>query len=141
MRRVYLYGLGVFALGVAIAAAMIFTAGDKNAEFLKSYGWEIEPRPVEVCDITIPPAFDEVYENYNLLQLEAGLDLSPYCGCEAVRYTYILTNFPYETATPVRANVVTVRGVPVAGDIMTVGIDGFMYSLNFNRAVCFSISS
>ena len=33
------------------------------------------------------------------------------------------------TEAQVRANVITVRGKPVAGDIMTVSIDGFMHSL------------
>jgi len=134
--------LGAVFLCVGIIILFAAFSGDtKNIDFLKSYGWEVDKTPVEVCEITIPGVFDEVYENYNALQLEAGLDLSPYCGMDAVRYTYILKNFPYEVNVQVRANVVTVDGEPVAGDIMTVGLGGFMYSLNFNEAVCFSIAN
>lgn len=139
MKRLIPIG-AVFLIFGIIILFIILSGSDKNIQFLKSYGWEVDKNPVEICELTIPGVFDEVYENYNILQLEAGLDLSPYCGMDAVRYTYILKNFPYEVNTEVRANVVTVDGEPIAGDIMTVGLGGFMYSLNFNEAVCFSIA-
>lgn len=140
MKRFIPIGAAFLIFGIIILF-IVLSGWDKNIQFLKSYGWEVDKTPVEICEITIPGVFDEVYENYNILQLEAGLDLSPYCGMDAVRYTYILKNFPYEVNCEVRANVVTVDGEPIAGDIMTVGLGGFMYSLNFNEAVCFSISN
>ena len=74
----------------------------------------------------------EVYNDYNSLQRLAGLDISDYKGKNAIRYTYIVTNFPNETEEKeIRANVLTVNGRPIAGDIMTVSLDGFMYSLNY----------
>ena len=102
-----------------------------NAEFLKSYGWEVKKRPIEKADVNIPEPFDLVYENYNKLQIEAGLDLKPYMGKKAVRYTYEVTNFPYEEPKDVRANVLCVDNEPVAGDVMTVAADGFMAGLDF----------
>ncbi len=124
-----------------VLTAFTFLGGQdaKNIRFLRSYGWIVEDKAVEKCEITIPAVFDEVYENYNILQREAGLDLEPYAGMSGERYTYILKNFPYDTNEQVRANVVCVDGKPVAGDIMTVRINGFMYSLKFNEAVCFSV--
>ncbi len=137
----YIFWTAVISVIIAIAAAVAIsdeetTENKKNIEFLKSYGWIVDEIPVEQCEIQIPPVMDDIYENYNLLQKEAGLDISPYLGCDAVRYTYILKNFPYPTDSQVRANVITVDKKPVAGDIMTVSINGFMYSLNFNEAVC-----
>ena len=126
-----------------IAAAMIllitaaFIAfGDesvdvKNAEFLAEYGWEVSEKAIETANVNIPEPFDLVYENYNKLQIEAGLDLRPYMGRKAVRYTYEVLNFPYDEPKNVRANVLCVDNEPVAGDVMTVAADGFMAGLDF----------
>ena len=38
-------------------------------DFLKSYGWECEPYPIEKSEVIIPDPFDLVYESYNKLQL------------------------------------------------------------------------
>ena len=104
-------------------------AADACRAFLKSYGWETEQTPTDVCEVLIPPEFDTVYTNYNILQKEAGLDLLPYRGMRGVRYSFTVTNYPTDAGEPVYADVLTVNGVPVAGDIMTVSIDGFMHSL------------
>lgn len=112
-------------------------SNEKTVKFLKKYGWEVNPEPIEKSEFIIPLVFDDVYINYNELQKEAGLDLIPYAGCEAVRYTYEVLNFPEPTKSTVRANVILVDSEPVGGDISTVNIDGFMYSLNFNTKTCF----
>ena len=129
----------VAAAGI-ISSVCIFAGGDriheKNKAFLHQYGWDVREECIEQAGITIPAEFDDVYTNYNLLQKDAGLDLTPYKGMRAVRYTYIVTNFPDETGEPIRANVVCVKGEPVAGDIMTVSLGGFMFSLNFNTTQC-----
>ena len=75
--------------------------------------------------------FDEVFDNYNERQNKAGLDLKPYMGKRATRYTYIITNYPDETVN-LRGNVLVVDGVAVGGDISTVELGGFMEALNFN---------
>lgn len=128
---------------ILISMLFIFTTepeSKKNIDFLKGYGWEVDKEPVEKVEIYIPEVFDDVYKNYNKLQIEAGLDLTPYAGYKAIRYTYKLKNFPEETKSEVFANVLTIDGTPVAGDICTYALDGFMYSLNFNTKTCFKIS-
>lgn len=128
---------------ILISMLFIFTAepqNDKNIDFLAGYGWEVDEEPTDKVDVFIPEVFDEVYKNYNELQKEAGLDLTPYAGFWAVRYTYKLKNFPDENEKEVFANVLCVDGMPVAGDICTYALDGFMYSLNFNTKSCFKIS-
>ena len=103
-----------------------------NIEFLGEYGWEVTGDCVEKEKVEIPEVFDEVYNNYNSLQKLAGLDILGYKGTTAIRYTYIVTNFPdLSDEKEIRANVLTVNGRPIAGDIMTVSLDGFMYSLNY----------
>ncbi|MGN1116805.1 MAG: DUF4830 domain-containing protein [Candidatus Ornithomonoglobus sp.] len=102
---------------------------EKSIEFLDSYGWSVGEKPVEKAEVNIPQEFDEVYKSYNIIQKQAGLDLTKYKGMNGTRYTFIVTNYPADVGEPVRANVICIEGVPVAGDIMTVSINGFMHSL------------
>ena len=129
MKKMYFVIVAAIAL---ITFFMIYVSGKdtkKNIEFLKSYGWEVGEKEIETEEIKIPDSFDEIYKNYNLLQIKAGLDLEKYKGKKAVRYTYIVKNYPTDYDDEIRANVICVGGEPVAGDIMTVSIDGFMHSL------------
>lgn len=106
-------------------------ADEANIEFLGEYGWEVTGECIEREKVEIPTDFDEVYENYNKLQRLAGLDISDYKGQSAIRCTYIVTNFPDSDEKEIRANVLSVKGRQIAGDVMTVSLDGFMYSLNY----------
>lgn len=133
MKKMLYYVITV-AVIIIIGAFCIVLASDeneKNIEFLDSYGWRAEPVCIEQVSYKIPNNFDEVYNNYNELQKLSGLDLTQYKGRNAIRYTYIISNFPIETEEDVRANVICVAGEPVGGDIMTVKLDGFMYSLSY----------
>ena len=103
---------GVLAGGVLLCA-VIFTAGhafEKNTggppspasvsdnaqrvAYLAGWGWEVEPSAVETLDLTFPETLDEAYLSYNELQMENGMDLTPYCGQQAKRYTYRVSNYP-----------------------------------------------
>ncbi|MBQ3425558.1 MAG: DUF4830 domain-containing protein [Clostridia bacterium] len=118
--------------GIA-AIAVICVHGNAESEccrtFLSQYGWETEPQCTAHAEVYIPQVFDEVYKRYNEMQKEAGLDLLPYRGQTGDRYTFIVTNYPLDIGEPVYANVICIKGTPVAGDIMTVSARGFMHSL------------
>lgn len=138
--------LGVVIITTIILLCMMFAFSIKsensaNIDFLESYGWEVEKEPTEKVEFQIPEYFDEVYQNYNKLQEEAGLDLTPYRGYTAIRYTYRVKNFPLPEVNDVFANVICVDNIPIAGDVCTYAIDGFMYSLNFNTQTCFNITN
>lgn len=133
MRKTVLYAACVGAICI-ITFFVLYMSGfdtNRNVKFLTEYGWSVFDEAVEIEEIFIPESFDSVYENYNALQKQAGLNLEKYKGKKAVRYTYIVKNYPKKREDEVRANVVCVNGRPVAGDIMTVGLDGFMHSLKF----------
>ena len=137
-RRKMLYIIASAMILIMAAAFLAFSdesVNAINAEFLESYGWEIIKKPIETADVNIPEPFDLVYENYNKMQIAAGLDLRPYAGRKAVRYTYEILNFPYDEPENVRANVLCVDNEPVAGDVMTVAADGFMAGLDFLEKV------
>ena len=133
-RKAMMYFISVVIIIVTTLMFVLFASGEtdtNNIVFLKGYGWEVRTKSVEKEDIIIPKPFDRVYENYNDIQLKAGLDLRPYMGMKGVRYTYIVENYPKDVGEEVRANVICINNEPVGGDIMTVSIRGFIHSLNF----------
>ncbi len=122
----------VFVLAAAAFSYTVFSNESDSGKcvgFLSGYGWEVEAKPCGSSDVNIPAVFDEVYKSYNAMQLEAGLDLSPYAGSSGTRYTFLVKNYPVDAGENVYADVLCVNGEPVAGDIMTVSINGFMHSL------------
>ena len=137
-RTAMMYFISVVIIIVTTLMFVLFASGEtdtNNIVFLKGYGWEVRTKSVEKEDIIIPKPFDRVYENYNDIQLKAGLDLRPYMGMKGVRYTYIVENYPKDVGEEVRANVICINNEPVGGDIMTVSIRGFIHSLNFDDSL------
>ena len=133
-----MYFISVVIIIVTTLMFVLFASGEtdtNNIVFLKGYGWEVRTKSVEKEDIIIPKPFDRVYENYNDIQLKAGLDLRPYMGMKGVRYTYIVENYPKDVGEEVRANVICINNEPVGGDIMTVSIRGFIHSLNIDDSL------
>lgn len=132
MRKVYYYIISSVILCICMISFFKFAAIASNSqaiEFLSSYGWETDGKCIESETIIIPEPFDLVYENYNNMQLEAGLDLRPFMGKKGVRYTYKIINYPQNIEDEVRANVIIIDGKCVAGDICTLPLNGFMHSL------------
>ena len=137
-RKAMMYFISVVIIIVTTLMFVLFASGEtdtNNIVFLKGYGWEVRTKSVEKEDIIIPKPFDRVYENYNDIQLKAGLDLRPYMGMKGVRYTYIVENYPKDVGEEVRANVICINNELVGGDIMTVSIRGFIHSLNFDDSL------
>lgn len=133
MKKMLLYAVCVVSIAVITVLILYFFRLDtrRNISFLKEYGWITEKNEIEIEEIIIPEVFDDVYINYNRLQKQSGLDLEPYKGKKAVRYTYVVLNYPYDVGEEVRANIICVKGKPIAGDIMTLSLNGFMHSLKF----------
>lgn len=128
--KYYITSLLILAIMIATFSAFADESADAKAKyFLAEYGWEVSDKCLESSQIIIPEPFDLVYENYNAMQLDAGLDLRPYMGKRGIRYTYEITNYPADVSEQVRANVIIIDGKCVGGDICTVSLDGFMHSL------------
>ena len=100
---------------------------DDRLDIAKKLGWEVEAEPIEIEEIIIPEEFDEVYEKYNDLQKEMGLDLSKYKGKKCKRYCYRVTNFDGEE--DVHMNLLIYKDKIIGGDVSSTNLDGFMKSL------------
>ena len=106
----------------------IKTAEDR-LEFLRSFGWEVEPTPVEEVEVTIPAEFDKTFQSYNELQKSQGFDLTKYHKKQVTRYTYKVTNYPDYTGD-VYASILISRHRVIAADICSADSNGFIRGLD-----------
>ena len=140
---------------IATAAAVLFVAfGEKtpvatnentvsykaeNAEqrnaFISQFGWKFSSDPVEVSEVIIPQEFDDIYMNYNEINKAQGLDLEPYKGMRAKRWTYDILNYPaYEGRSGVvQLNLLVYNGVVIGGDVCSLESNGFIHGFDFPK--------
>ncbi len=106
---------------------------EERTAFLSQFGWEIDEDPVSVEEIIIPVKFDEVYENYNKIQLTQKLDLLPYAGKTAKKWTYKIKNYPSfsDESCDIRANLIIYNGAVIGGDISNMQQNGFVQGFDF----------
>lgn len=137
--------IGALILAAAIAVALILgqaapdsdpqkqpllSTNEDRIAYLQSLGWDVEPEPVETLQFLLPDTLEEPYLSYNELQLAQGFDLTQYVGKQVTRYTYTVTNYP-QCPQGVQANLYVCDQLPVAGDILCAGADGFQDTLIF----------
>ena len=127
------------SLAVILAAIIIFIIiasqiasaksnyidGSTNAKrilYLKSIGVEVASENVSSKRILIPEKFNDIYNNYNTMQKQAGFDLSHFKGKKATIYTYSL-NSEYNV------NIIVCEDRIIGGDIAALNINGEMKPL------------
>ncbi len=102
---------------------------DDRLKFISDFGWIVDEDPVEVRQIAIPQEFDDVYNNYNQLQLSQGYDLTGFAGRSVKRWTYVIRNYPNVSSNEdyVRINLLVCDGKIIGGDVCSIKLDGFMH--------------
>ena len=127
MKKLFIpFAATIFMLIIVRAAAPNINSTIQN--FFGNYGIILSSKPINTETVTLPDIMSDVYENYNKIQKQAGLDLTPYLGKTVKKYTYLVTNFPFETDEMVFANILVFKGRIIAADVMTNSISGFMFS-------------
>lgn len=120
---------------VASMNGIVYKAGtaEERLSFLSQFGWEVEEEPAEVKEVVIPEEFDDVYNQYNVIQKEQKLDLEKYKGARVKCWSYNVKNYPgYENSDGViRANMLVLDGVVIGGDISSTELSGFMHTFDF----------
>ena len=101
---------------------------DQRLAYIASFGWEVEPEPVEITEIIIPREFDALYEEYNAMQMQLGYDLSRHAGRRGKRFTYVVTNYPGQDQD-VRLNLLVRDNRVIGGDVYSTGAKSFMHGL------------
>lgn len=139
-KRLAILAAGAIIIAIIIIIIVNMSPSDETAHFsvnsnedmvafLEYYGWSVDPEPISVQEITIPAEFDDVYNYYNEIQKEQGLDLSLYLGQSGTRYTFRVHNHPTYTVE-VWANVVVIENLIVAGDITIHTETGIIHPIN-----------
>ncbi len=131
---------------VAIAAAAFFfiprgeekapcpaMTNEERLAFLQSFGWQVEPEPVETREVAIPAEFSDIYSAYNEMQKAQGFDLSLIKGEPVTQYRYRVTNYP-GVEGEVYATILVREGVVVGGDVALDTADGFMHGFAADSA-------
>lgn len=99
--------------------------------FVSGFGWDVSSEPDEVREIIIPAEFDELYENYNAIQLSQGYDLRVYSGQRAKNWSFTIKNYPgYEGEECIKINILIKDGVVIGGDVCSVELGGFMHGFS-----------
>ena len=99
--------------------------------FISTLGWEVDEEPDEVREVVIPSEFDEVYANYNAIQLKQGYDLKKYAGERVKRWTYTVNNYPgYVEEECIKLNILIFEDKVIGGDVCSVRLDGFMHGFS-----------
>lgn len=99
---------------------------EKQVAFLEYFGWKVVAQPTEVAEVAIPAQFDDVYNKYNVIQKQQGLDLEGYKNQTVKRYTYLVTNYP-DGKNNVYAHLLVFENKVVGGDVATTELNGFMH--------------
>ena len=105
----------------------------QRVSFIKSLGLVPDENGAESKTVTVPAVFSAVYENYNLLQKEAGYDLSAYRGAKITLYTYPVGKIRKDCNDDYYINLMVYKGRVIGGDISSRNIDGEMLPLKTVR--------
>ena len=106
---------------------------EERAAFLSQFGWKISEDPVEISEVIIPQDFDAGYVEYAEMNKAQGLDLEPYKGVRAKRWTYNILNYPglEELTGSVQANLLIYDGRVIGGDVCSLEQNRFNHGFDF----------
>lgn len=114
------------------SAKGIYDSIDNQLEYARSFGWEVSEKPTKVQKFYISDSLDSDLKRYNEIQISQGFDLNDLRGCEVVRYTYSVSNYP-NCSTGIFLNLVVYDGNIVAADIESAEGEGFIHSIEMKE--------
>lgn len=122
--------VSVFRAGSAVPGYSGVKSLDDRLTFMRSFGWEVDPSSEQSDKVLIPEKFDAVYQNYNKIQIDQGLDLRFLVGREVRRYSYDVKNHPSGEPN-VRITLLVYKDKVVGGDVASPALDGFMHGFEY----------
>ena len=93
--------------------------------FLAQFGWEVCRSSIFRKGGYNPRNLQQLYTEYNKIQLDQGMDLTAYAGCTCKIWTYEVENYPDQTGT-VYATLIVYDGQGIGGDIASLRA-GWLY--------------
>ena len=96
-------------------APRILSENTDRVLFLAECGWLSDEEPKSIQEIIIPSEFNEIYSEYNDIQLSQGFDMNDYKGKTITKYVYGIRNYP--ESSYVNATLLIFEDKLVGGDI------------------------
>lgn len=122
--------LGLTAYRFAKPTVYEMKSEKQRQDFISEMGWQVSKEFDECKAAVIPEEWNEVYENYNKLQKQQGLDLSRFKGKTVEIYTYKVKNYPeHEKSDDINCTLIVYEGQLIGGDVCSVELNGFMQGL------------
>lgn len=113
----------------SVAAVISASTDEERRNYLATFGWETE-KEFEEKELTIPQSWNQVYSDYNEIQMNQGFDLSEHKGKKVTLYTYTIKNYE-ESKQGVVADMLVCDGVLIGGDICNTSAEnGFLVGFN-----------
>ena len=110
--------------------AEVMTLTDRTA-CLKQYGWLVDRASEVEKEVQIPQEFDEVYADFNDLQILQGMDLAPYKGRNVKSFTYEVLNYP-DQSQPVFAELLVCENQIIGGEIYSSAPIAWQHGLMYD---------
>ena len=100
----------------------------QRIDYIESFGWDAGVIRLDAKEIRIPVEFDEVYKEYNEIQLRQGFDLRRYRAHSVRQYTYEISRTD-DDPVPMLAHLLVENGVIIGADITSAQAGGFTGAL------------
>lgn len=113
----------------SVSAVISASTDEERRNYLATFGWETD-KEFEEKELTIPESWNQVYSDYNEVQMNQGFDLSDYKGKKVTLYTYTINNYKNQKQGIV-ADMLVCDGVLIGGDICNTSAEnGFLVGFN-----------
>lgn len=113
----------------SVSAVISASTDEERRNYLATFGWETD-KEFEEKELTIPESWNQVYSDYNEVQMNQGFDLSDYKGKKVTLYTYTINNYKNQKQGIV-ADMLVCDGILIGGDICNTSAEnGFLVGFN-----------
>lgn len=113
----------------SVSAVISASTDAQRRDYLEGFGWKVSD-DFETKELTLPEKWNNVYNDYNEVQLNQGFDLSQYKGQTVTLYTYTITNYK-DLSEGVVADMLVCDGNLIGGDICNTSAEnGFLTGFN-----------
>ncbi len=103
---------------------------EERVAYLKSFGWEVDPTPVQTQEVRVPTEPNDVFQRYNDLQKSQGFNLDDYAGKSIHRYVYKVTNYPNAENQTWFATLLVYKDEIIGADVSSSAQNGVMHGLH-----------
>ena len=118
----------LFVRNLTSDSSVILETEEQRQELLHSLGWQVSAEPIDVREVIIPSEWNEVFSQYNAIQMQQGFDLDDHRGKNVTIYTYEVYNYEDKPENMI-ANLMVYENKLIGGDVSCTELGGFIQGL------------